>query len=107
MKIELESFDSNHWTVRSGDRYQDKLCWDEMLGLIARVTRTGAEVEQCLKTAEQHAKSPYSELSTERRREASYTALCGLNDNQITEANRLFTGDLKGRLAFLLGASNY
>ena len=30
--------DEQGFTVREGDRYHDGLCWDEMLGTVARIT---------------------------------------------------------------------
>ena len=37
-KIEIEIVESNDFTVRQGDRYCDRLTWDEMLGSIAELT---------------------------------------------------------------------
>ncbi len=36
--ITIEIVDSNDFTVKEGDRYCDKLTWDEMLGTIAELT---------------------------------------------------------------------
>ncbi len=36
--IVIEVMDSDNFTVKEGDRYCDKLIWDEMLGTIAELT---------------------------------------------------------------------
>lgn len=36
--IVIEVVDANEFKVIEGDRYQDKMCWDEMLGQIAEMT---------------------------------------------------------------------
>lgn len=52
--IEISAED-NMFTVRDGDRWCPKLCWDEMLGTIAELThpRIG-EARYRMGTAEQH-----------------------------------------------------
>lgn len=56
MKIEItrENNDptSNYWVVTIGDRYTSPLCWDEMLGFIARYTLT-EKAQYSLQTKEQ------------------------------------------------------
>jgi len=54
--ITIEIHDPNNFTVHEGDRYCDRLCWDEMLGTIAELThpRIG-EARYRMETAEQHA----------------------------------------------------
>ena len=36
--IEIDKDTNNYFTVRQGDRYNDKLTYDEMLGLISALT---------------------------------------------------------------------
>ncbi len=36
--ITIETYGPNEFTVRIGDRYVDKMNWDEMLGQIAELT---------------------------------------------------------------------
>ena len=62
---------SGDYTVREGDRYADRLCWDEMLGTIAELThpRIG-EARYRMSTAEEHAEQ-------ERLREKRLAALRG------------------------------
>lgn len=38
MTIVVECYDGNNFTVRVGDRYCDKLCWDEMLAQVVNLT---------------------------------------------------------------------
>lgn len=44
------------YLVREGDRYCDRLCWDEMLGTIAELTHPKiGSARYRMETAEQHA----------------------------------------------------
>lgn len=56
MKIEItkENNDptSNYWVITIGDAYTTALCWDEMLGFLARYTLTGIP-QYTLQTKEQ------------------------------------------------------
>ncbi len=36
--ITIVVHDGNHFDVHEGERYCDRLCWDEMLGTIAELT---------------------------------------------------------------------
>lgn len=36
--VTIEIRSGNNFTVREGERYVDRLCWDEMLGAIAELT---------------------------------------------------------------------
>ncbi|HLL90361.1 MAG TPA: hypothetical protein VK324_13765 [Tepidisphaeraceae bacterium] len=48
---------SNDYTVRVGDRYMDKLCWDEALGVVAATLMSGPDNEfRPLATREEHAR---------------------------------------------------
>jgi len=38
MKITIEGGPENHWTVSMGDRSCPRLCWDEMLGQVAKLS---------------------------------------------------------------------
>lgn len=59
----------NLWTIVSGDRYAPELCWDEMLGLLSRLTvPEGSACLQWMKTEAQHA-------ADRRRHEARMEAL--------------------------------
>lgn len=54
--ITIEILDANDFTVREGDRYCDKLCWDEMLGTIAELTHPKVgEARFRMMTPEEHA----------------------------------------------------
>ncbi len=56
MKIEIEREEGGSFAVRMGDRYQDGLTWDEMLGCIAATTMPRSPVPcQYLRTKEEHA----------------------------------------------------
>jgi hypothetical protein len=37
-KLEIECPETSYYTVRIGDRWQDKLTWDDMLRLVAALT---------------------------------------------------------------------
>jgi len=104
MKITITKEPKGSYTVRSGDRYQDGLCWDEMLGVIARATLHGEQMERVLHTHAEHSSNPYSSLGEDRRRESSYTALCGISDRIIARANEQFAGNIEARLIYLLAA---
>ena len=48
------------FTVRQGDKYEDNLCWDEMMGLLTALTLPDdfKYYRQCwMKTEEQHRKT--------------------------------------------------
>ena len=55
MKVIVERIEDNLWTVTCGDKYANKLTYDEMLGTFAQLTIP--ENKHCLswmKTKEQH-----------------------------------------------------
>lgn len=47
-------FDGDYWTIRAGDRYEDKMDWGEMLSTLARVTMPRSGLPDMLRTAAQH-----------------------------------------------------
>lgn len=71
--IEISVGHDGHWTVREGDTYCPHLCWDEMLGLLVRLTHTSGI-------------PPYSMESTQqtvRRHEAREQRMCELEAKRI------------------------
>lgn len=55
-KIEVDcDKENNKFSVRVAERWQDDLCWDEALGLLAVLVIQGPD-KAGLRTAEQHAK---------------------------------------------------
>lgn len=47
--------DGNHFDVHEGERYCDRLCWDEMLGTIAELTHPKiGEARYRMRTPEEH-----------------------------------------------------
>jgi hypothetical protein len=65
------------WFVKCGDRYCDELCWDEMLGTVARLTLNGAGAPNYLKTKEEWKQ---------------YWAAFGIGERQsLSETERLLT----------------
>jgi hypothetical protein len=68
------TLDDGFFTVRSGDRYQDKLCFDEMLGIVAyaAVHRTLDGSMIGLRTQHQHD---------------SFMAWCRGNSNEVNHGN--------------------
>jgi hypothetical protein len=55
MKIEIELVEDNMWKVSEGDKYVDKLFYEEMIGLVAAITMP--ELRPCLtwlKTEDEH-----------------------------------------------------
>jgi hypothetical protein len=56
IKVEIEVDRANNMhTVRIGETYEDQLCWDEALGVIASILIEGPDGRRKLRTAEQHA----------------------------------------------------
>ncbi len=54
-KIEVEcDKEKGKYCVRVADRYQDELCWDECIGLLAVLVLNGPE-KAGLRTADEHA----------------------------------------------------
>lgn len=54
--ITIECHDKNDFTVREGDRYVDRLCWEEMLGQVAEMTHPMINAGRFgMLTAEEHA----------------------------------------------------
>jgi hypothetical protein len=54
-KIEIDADrENNEYTVRIGDTYEDRLCWDEALGVVAAIFLEGPDGRRKLRTAEQH-----------------------------------------------------
>lgn len=70
--IEIAGGDVGDYCVREGDRYCDRLCWDEMLGTIAELTHPKLGVSHYrMVTAEERA-------DIERRREERERMLRGI-----------------------------
>lgn len=55
-EITIEIAGGNNFTVREGDRYVDRLGWDEMIGQVAHLTHPSIGGDRyTMLTAEQHA----------------------------------------------------
>jgi hypothetical protein len=54
MRIITIEIEEQGYTVREGDRYHDRLCWDEMLGQVTELTHPKlGETRYPMMTAEQ------------------------------------------------------
>ncbi len=54
--ITIEVFGGNDYTIREGEHYCDRLCWDEMLGTVAELTHPQiGKARYRMLTAPEHA----------------------------------------------------
>lgn len=69
LTIEKCPYHHNCYAVRQGEGYQDKLCWDEMLGFVAAFTSPkgegwGTGVPRLLTMGEHYSRWPGSKYQT-------------------------------------------
>lgn len=98
--ISIEPLEAGDFNIRVGDRYAEGLTFDEALGCAARIMLADATRPTWLRTAEAHASDPQV---GKRRDDACRKFLAGIGTANIEAAIGHFGGDVKSRLAFLLG----